>query len=134
MNVNERLAEDRWSGGLAITIESREPDLVVATMTVTDAARNAFGTVHAGALIWLGDIAATLCAVGDPDSVRENGEGFPLAVDLHTVLLGNERDGKLTARSTAIKRGRKLIVVRTLVTGPTDRLLIDMTTTHLGAD
>ncbi|MDE2924554.1 MAG: PaaI family thioesterase [Acidobacteriota bacterium] len=134
MNVNERLAEDRWSGGLALTIESREPDLVVATMTVTDAARNAFGTVHAGALIWLADMAATLCAVGDPDSVRENGEGFPLAVDLHTVLLGNERDGKLTARSTAIRRGRKLIVVRTLVTGPTDRLLIDMTTTHLRAD
>jgi len=133
MNVKERLAEDRWSGGLELTVETREPDLVVATMPVTDAARNSFGTVHAGALIWFADIAATLCAVGDPGSVGENGEGFPLAVGLNTVLLGNERDGELTARSTTVKRGRKLIVVRTLVTGPTDRLLIDMTTTHLRA-
>ncbi|MYF50152.1 MAG: PaaI family thioesterase [Gammaproteobacteria bacterium] len=133
MNVNERLAQDRWSGGVELTIESREPDLVVAKMAVTDAARNAFGTVHAGALIWLADVAATICAVGDPGSVGENGEGFPLAIGLHTVLLGNERDGELTARSTTVQRGRRLVVVRTLVRSPTGRLLIDMTTTHLRA-
>lgn len=134
MNVKELLAEDRWSGRIDFTIETRDPDLMVARMPVTDAARNAFGTVHAGALIWFADIAATLWAVGGLGTVSEDGKGFPLAIGLHTVLLRNEREGELTARSTTVKRGRKLIVVRTEIRGEAGRLLIDMTTTHLRAD
>ena len=103
-------------------------------MPVSDDAKNPFGTMHAGALIWFADIAATLCAVGDVESIKDDGKGFPLAVDLHTVLLGNEIEGVLTARSTTVKRGRKLIIIRTEVFGETGRLLIDMTTTHLRAE
>ena len=78
MNVEELLAEDRWSGRIDFTIETRHPDLVVARMLVKDAARNAFGTVHAGALIWFADIAGTLCTVGGLGTVSEDGKGFPL--------------------------------------------------------
>jgi len=134
MNIKQKLAENHWEGQIEFTIETREPDRIVAKMPVTDKAKNPFGTMHAGALIWFADIAATLCAVGDLDTIDENGKGFPLAVDLHTVLLGNERDGVLTAQSTTVKRGRKLIIVRTEVTGETGRLLIEMTTTHIRAD
>jgi uncharacterized protein (TIGR00369 family) len=131
LNIRQRLAENEWKGEIGFTIESREPERVVARMPVTEAAKNPFGTMHAGALIWFADIAATLCAIGDLDSIGEDGSGFPLAVDLHTVLSGNEKAGDLIATSTTVKRGGKLIVIRTEVRGETGRLLIDMTTTHL---
>ena len=134
MNIKQKLSQNKWTGQIEFTIETRDPDLVVAKMPVSEEAKNPFGTLHAGALIWFADIAATLCAVGDLESIDENGKGFPLAVDLHTVLLGNEREGELTARSTTVKRGRKLIIVRTEVFGEMGRLLIDMTTTHLRAE
>ena len=134
MNIKQKLSEKHWSGRIEFTIETREPDLVVAKMPVCDDAKNPFGTMHAGALIWFADIAATLCAVGDVESIEDNGKGFPLAVDLHTVIVGNEREGVLTARSSTVKRGRKLIIIRTEVFGETGRLLIDMTTTHLRAE
>ena len=133
LNIRQRLAENEWKGEIGFTIESREPERVVARMPVTEAAKNPFGTMHAGALIWFADIAATLCAIGDLDSIGEDGSGFPLAVDLHTVLSGNEKAGDLIATSTTVKRGGKLIVIRTEVRGETGRLLIDMTTTHLRA-
>lgn len=49
-------------------------------------------------------ITSQLCAVGEIQSVDENGRGFPLAIDLHTVLVGNERDGMLTAVATPVRR------------------------------
>lgn len=95
MNIKQKLAENEWKGEIGFTIESREPERVVARMPVSQAAKNPFGTMHAGALIWFADIGATLCAIGDPDSIGEDGSGFPLAVDLHTVLSGNEKAGDL---------------------------------------
>lgn len=131
MNIREKLAENEWKGEVGFIIENREPDRVIARMPGTNAARNPFGTMHAGALIWFADIAATLCAIGDLESIGKDGSGFPLAIDLHTVLSGNERAGDLIATSTTVKRGGKLIVIRTEVRGETDRLLVDMTTTRL---
>ena len=78
-------------------------------------------------------MTATVCAVGDPARVSDNGAGFPLAVDLHTVLISNVRDGLLTATARPVRRGRSLIVIRTEVTGEDGRILIDMTTTHVPA-
>ncbi len=133
MNIRRKLAGDHWGGRIDFTIESRESDRIVAKMPVTEDAKNPFGTMHAGALIWFADIAATLCAIGDLETIGENGEGFPLAIDLHTVVTGNESAGILTATATTTKRGKKLVVIRTEVRGETGRLMIDMTTTHLRA-
>ena len=133
MNIRRKLAGDHWGGRIDFTIESRESDRIVAKMPVTEDAKNPFGTMHAGALIWFADIAATLCAIGDLETIGENGEGFPLAIDLHVVVTGNESAGILTATATTTKRGKKLVVIRTEVRGETGRLMIDMTTTHLRA-
>ena len=133
MNIRRKLAGDHWGGRIDFTIESRESDRIVAKMPVTEDAKNPFGTMHAGALIWFADIAATLCAIGDLETIGENGEGFPLAIDLHIVVTGNESAGILTATATTTKRGKKLVVIRTEVRGETGRLMIDMTTTHLRA-
>ena len=131
MNIQQKLAENRWGVKIDFEIVSREPDQVVAKMPVIEEAKNPFGTMHAGALIWFADVTATLCAVRDLATVSESGAGFPLAIDLHTVLTGNEREGVLTAISKAVKRGRKIIIIRTEVRGESGQMLIDMTTTHL---
>jgi len=133
MALKDLLAQDHWAGRVNLTIELREPDRVVAKMPASDEAMNPFGTMHAGALIWFADITATLCAIGDLKTVDDEGRGFPLVIDLHSVLVGNESEGNLTATSTTTKRGKKIIIVRTEVHGETGRLLIDMTTTHLRA-
>ena len=134
MNVKQNLAADHWKGSIDFTIESREDDRIVAKMPVADGIRNAFGTVHAGALIWFADVTATLCAVGNLNSIEGDGTGFPLAIDLHTVLTGNEKDGTLTATAVPTKRGKKLIIIHTEVRGQSGRLIIDMTTTHIRSD
>ena len=131
--MNPQFSGTRVEGALAFDIVEAGPDRTVATMPVTPSMLNPFGTVHAGAMIWFADVTATVCAIGDPASVGADGAGFPLAVDLHTVLAGNQRDGVLTATATPVRRGKSLIVIRTDVTGEGGRLLISMTTTHVPA-
>ena len=89
MSFKERVGASAWAGEIAFTIEERTAERVVGRMPVTAAMLNPFGTVHAGAMIWFADVVATQCAVGDFDALDESGRGFPLAVDLHTVLLAN---------------------------------------------
>lgn len=134
MSLRDKLAAPHWNGAVEFTIDHRSADQVTATMPIQNGMLNPFGTVHAGAMIWFADIVATICAVGDVDTVEDSGRGFPLAVDLHTVLVGNEREGKLKAIAQPVKRGRKLTVIRTEVRGRSNRLLIEMTTTHMSAD
>ena len=102
-------------------------------MPVTEAMLNPFGTVHAGAMLVCAAVAATQCAGGEVEALAESGRGCPLAVDLHTVRLANQGDGVLLATATPVRRGGTLSVIRTEVRGRDDRLLIEMTTTHLRA-
>jgi len=133
MRILKQLASPNYDGNIHFTIEEMTPDRVVGKMAVQSGILNPFGTVHAGAMIWFADVAATICAIGEPESVDGDGRGFPLAIDLHTVLMGNQDDGILTATATPIRRGKKIVIVRTEVTGKNDRTLIEMTSTHLRA-
>ena len=133
MRILKQLASPNYDGNIHFTIEEMTPDRVVGKMAVQSGILNPFGTVHAGAMIWFADVAATICAIGEPESVDDDGRGFPLAIDLHTVLMGNQDDGILTATATPIRRGKKIVIVRTEVTGKNDRTLIEMTSTHLRA-
>ncbi|MFQ5953733.1 MAG: PaaI family thioesterase [Kiloniellales bacterium] len=132
MSLREKLSSKRYQGAIEFIVEERSADRVVAKMPIRDGVLNPFGTVHAGAMIWLADVAATLCAIGDSE-IDDKGRGFPLAVDLHAVLLGNQRQGVLTAEAQVVRRGGRVIVVRTEVTGDNGALLIDVTTTHVPA-
>lgn len=121
-----------YDHSLSFQIVETAPDLARAEMPVTPAMLNPFGTVHAGAMVWLADVTATVCALGDT-RVGPDGAGFPLATNLTTVLTANQSDGVLTATAETLRRGRKLIHVRTRVTGREGRLLIELTSTHMVA-
>jgi len=113
-------------------IEEVNEQHAVSRMPVRSTMLNPFGTVHAGAMIWLADVTATVLALGT-EEIPEDGKGFPLAINLHSSLLGNQRGGEIKAESTFVRRGKQLTVVRTRVTGNDDQLLAEITTTHIPA-
>jgi uncharacterized protein (TIGR00369 family) len=120
------------TGEIEFYIEERTDDHVISRMPVKKGMLNPFGTVQAGAMIWMADVTATVMAIGNTE-IGEDGSGFPLAVDLHTTLLGNQRDGEIRAEARVVRRGRRVIVIRTRVTGNQGRLLAELTTTHIPA-
>lgn len=132
MGVDAAAKATHYQGAIDFTIVQQTPERVIATMPVTDGIRNPFGTVHAGAILWFADVSATVLALTATE-VKPDGSGFPLALSLNAQLLGNVRDGELTATATFVRRGRRVSVVRTAVTDASGRLLVDVTTNHMPA-
>lgn len=117
-------------GTIEFSIVERSEDHVVGAMPAQPGVLNPYGVVHAGALLWFADVCATMLALGGT-AAHAGGSGFPLAIDLHAALLANQRDGALEARAAFVRRGRRVSVVRTTVTGAGGRILADVTTTHV---
>jgi 1,4-dihydroxy-2-naphthoyl-CoA hydrolase len=65
--------------------------------------------------------------------VGPDGKGFPLAINLHTSLLGNQREGEIIAEARFVRSGKRVTVVRTRVTGAQGQLLAEVTTNHVPA-
>ena len=132
MNIQEHLKSARRSGEFEFFIEDRRDDCVISRMPVGKGALNPFGTVQAGAMLWLADVTATVLAIGNAE-IGEKGQGFPLAISLNANLLSNQRGGEILAEARFVRRGKRVTVVRTRVTGEDDRLLAEVTTTHVPA-
>jgi 1,4-dihydroxy-2-naphthoyl-CoA hydrolase len=128
----EQLQNPTYRGAIEFHITEVGEDCVVGKMPVQPGILNPFGIVHAGALIWLADVCATRLAIGKTELGPE-GQGFQLAIDLHTVLLANQREGELTAEARFVRKGKRVSVVRTRVTGHDERLLLELTSTHVPA-
>lgn len=117
-------------GSIAFTITERSAERVVAEMPVTAGIKNPFGVVHAGAILWFADVAASMLVLGTGE-MAPGMQGFPLAISLNANLLGNQSDGAFRATSVFVKRGRTVSVVRTVVHGAADKLIADVTTSHV---
>jgi len=122
-----------YEGRIAFTARYDGDGIASGEMEVQPGILNPFGTVHAGAMIWFADVVATRLVLGEAE-VSAGMKGFPLAVNLNANLLGNTREGRLTARAEYVKQGRRLSVVRTRVARPDGRLLIEMTTSHVPSE
>ena len=48
-------------------------------------------------------------------------------------MLGNQSEGLLTVESRVVRCGRRVTVIRTVVTGGNEKTLADVTTTHIPA-
>jgi 1,4-dihydroxy-2-naphthoyl-CoA hydrolase len=131
-NILEKIEENRRTGEIEFFIKERNDDYVISTMPIKQGILNPFGTVQAGAMLWLADVTATVLALRKAH-ISADGKGFPLAINLHTSLLSNQREGELTAEARFVRSGKRLTVVRTRVTGAQGQLLADVTTTHIPA-
>ena len=100
---------------------------VISKMPIKAGMLNPFGTVQAGAMLWLADVTAT--ALLYQNTIKER--SFPVAVNLYTNLLSALREGEITAKSQIIRKGKRVSVVRTTLTGNDNQLLAEVTTTHI---
>jgi uncharacterized protein (TIGR00369 family) len=132
INIQEHLKSARRSGEIEFFIEERSEDWVVSKMPVAKGVLNPFGTVQAGAMLWLADVTATVLAIGK-SQLGEKGQGFPLAINLNANLLSNQRGGYIRAEARFVRKGKRVTVVRTRVTGNDGTLLAEVTTTHVPA-
>jgi 1,4-dihydroxy-2-naphthoyl-CoA hydrolase len=128
----DHIDSSKRTGSLEFFIEERNEDYVISRMPVSKGMLNPFGTVQAGAMIWMADVTATVLAIGSQE-IGPDGKGFPLAVDLHTTLLGNQKDGEIKAEARFVRKGKRVIVIRTRITGNKERLLAELTSTHVSA-
>ena len=119
-------------GQIEFTVLEETPNQVTSEMPVQPGILNPFGTVHAGAILWFADVTATVLVLG---SVRpsEGMKGFPLAINLNANFAGNQKAGTLRAVASFVKKGKTVTVVRTTVTGNENRLIADVTTSHVSA-
>ncbi len=131
-NIYEKIAASRKTGEIEFFIKERRADRVVSTMPIQAGILNPFGTVQAGAMLWLADVTATVLAL-ESITLGADGKGFPLAINLNSSLLGNQREGEITAEAQFVRSGKRVTVIRTRVTGTQGRLLAEVTTTHVPA-
>jgi uncharacterized protein (TIGR00369 family) len=122
----------RKVGNIEFDIVEQSAEKVVGRMPVQPGILNPFGTVHAGAILWLADVCATVLAFGGA-KVEPGQAGFPLAIHLVANLIGNQKEGMFEATSVFVRKGRRLSVVRTTVTARDGRLIADVTTSHIPA-
>jgi 1,4-dihydroxy-2-naphthoyl-CoA hydrolase len=131
-NLQDHINSAKRTGNIEFFIEKRSADCVTSRMPVSSGILNPFGTVQAGAMIWLADVTASVLAT-EGQTIGENGKGFPLAIDIHTTLVSNQRDGDIRAEARFVSEGQTVLVISTCVTGNKDKLLAEVTTTHLKA-
>lgn len=119
-------------GRIEFQVVEQTPERVTSEMPVQPGIMNPFGGIHAGAILWFADVTATVLAFGSTE-FSEGIAGFPLAITLAANFAGNQKEGRLKAVASFVKKGRTVSVVRTTVFGENDRLIADVTTTHIPA-
>ena len=119
-------------GKIEFDVVEHVPERVVSEMPIQPGVMNPYGVVHAGAILWFADVTASILLLGSSHPT-EGVAGFPLAITLNANFISNQKEGKLRAVATFVKKGKKVNVVRTTVYGKKDRLIADVTTNHVPA-
>lgn len=119
-------------GRIEFQVIEQRPDRVISEMPVQPGVKNPYGGVHAGAILWFADVTATVLAMGSTE-FSEGMAGFPLAITLNANFAGNQKEGRLKAVASFVKKGRTVSIVRTTVFGENGKLIADVTTTHVSA-
>lgn len=108
-----------------------EDGRAVMRIEVEDRHRSPRGLLHGGALLALADVTGTALAMRS-NAAEAGGDGRPMAVvGVHASILGNQAEGEVRAEAEVVRRGRRLTVIRVSVYGSDDRLLAEMTSTHM---
>ena len=91
---------------------------------------NPTGRINGGVFLTMADNLSTGAA--NRAYFEKTGERkFMVGVDLHAVMLANQEGGTIRALAVPLRVGRRVTVVRTEVRGDDDRLLAEVTTTHV---
>jgi uncharacterized protein (TIGR00369 family) len=109
-------------GKIEFEVVEHVPERVVSEMPIQPGIKNPYGVVHAGAILWFADVTASILLLGSTHPT-EGMAGFPLAITLNANFISNQKDGKLRAVATFVKKGKYINIVRKIVTGAKDWLI-----------
>lgn len=108
----------------------RQADGATARIRLEPHHLNPTGNINGGVIIALADNLST--GVANRAYEDKTGERrFMVGIDLHAVMLANQQGGTITAEAEVVRVGRRVTVIRTQVRGDSDRLLAEITTTHV---
>lgn len=91
---------------------------------------NPTGNINGGVIISLADNIST-GAANRAYFAKTGEQKFLVGVDLHAVMLANQQGGSIRGIARPVRVGRRITVIRTEVRGDNDRLLAEVTTTHV---
>ena len=91
---------------------------------------NPTGNINGGVFLTMADNVAT--GTASRAYFEKTGERkFMVGVDLHAVMLANQQGGEVRVVSVPVRVGRRITVIRSQVFGDGDKLLAEVTTTHV---
>ena len=91
---------------------------------------NPTGNINGGVMLTLADNLSTGAA--NRAYFEKTGERkFMVGVDLHAVMLANQQGGTIRGTAVPVRVGRRITVIRTQVWGDDEKLLAEITTTHV---
>ena len=111
-------------------LDSGDASAVASSIEIQPHHTNPTGNINGGVIISLADNIAT-GAANRAFFEKTGEEKFMVGVDLHAVMLGNQTGGTIRAVARPVRVGRRITVIRTEVLGDGDRLLAEVTTTHV---
>jgi len=120
-------------GKIEFEVVERTAERVISEMPILAGVLNPYGVVNAGAILWFSDITATILVMGTATIPTEGLPDFPLAITLNANFISNQKEGTFRAVASFVKKGKRVNVVRTIVTGKNDRLIAEVTTNHVPA-
>ena len=102
----------------------------VATVRIQPHHCNPTGNINGGVILTAADNLATGAA--NTAYFEKTGERrFLVGVDIHAVMLANQQGGTIRAIAKPVRVGRRVTVIRTQVWGDGERLLAEITSTHV---
>jgi 1,4-dihydroxy-2-naphthoyl-CoA hydrolase len=117
--------------GMAMDSDA-DADAATARIRIESHHCNPTGNINGGVIISLADNLSTGAA--NRAYFAKTGERkFMVGIDLHAVMLANQQGGTIRATSRPVRVGRRVTVIRTEVRGDGERLLAEVTTTHVPA-
>ena len=127
--VNARL-DGTLMGPLGIRAVSIDAQGSITKLEVQPQVTTPMGYVHGGATVALADSTATWTAIAALEADLADPMEFPLAINISCQLIGNVKEGFISARSEVTHLGRNITTVSTNVTAESGRLLALVNTTH----
>jgi uncharacterized protein (TIGR00369 family) len=113
---------------LGIELGQLSPTTTTITMTMGDEWRGgAPGSIHGGILATFADIGQAISLWNAFDA----GSQVPVTTDMHVRYYRQPHAGPLTAQSTVVHRGRRLLGTESVVTDAEARVLARSTATYM---
>jgi uncharacterized protein (TIGR00369 family) len=117
---------------IGLRIIEATPQHAVLELDFSPAVQQVTGIFHGGALLTMADSAATWAAIKalNPNGPVD-GEPFPLTVQMSTNFLRNTDEGTARAEAKVVHKGKRMLVVETVITDNKGRQMAMVRSTHL---